>query len=207
MTTVKKRKATVTKFAERREVNITKDMVKKMSREDLKSNLRLYGKRAQSRLKQLQKSLPRLRKSGLDGMAEMILDRFTGFNTKAKGLSLAALRAKLFRTIDILTSSMSTSTGITELEQKRFDTFKQTHKGLSKISIDKYREYVKIMGKVQAAHEGLKYDSDTDVYAAIQVEDKKRDIDDFLSEDDMEKFQDEEGYWETVNEVFGFDKL
>ena len=147
-----------------------------MTTKELRKALHSEGKRAQSRIKSLQKAFGE--GGSMYGRKNPVLDRWGDFDTKVKGLSDEALRLKLETARRILEAKSSTVKGVKEIEKKRFDSFVENHPDLKiktggkrerRISRGQWVDAMKLLGKIQAAEKGGQYDSNEQMYMALQI--------------------------------------
>lgn len=158
-----------------------------MSDKELRKAIHKYGKRAQSRLRTLEKAY-NTKGGKLYGRKSYVLDRFGDFNTVVKGKSRKALELQLQNALEILNAKSSTVKGVLAIDKERFESFRKNHPGIDdsgskKQNQDKYVKAMKILGRIQAAERGTKYDSDEQVFMAYQLADQPENVvDDYLDQ-------------------------
>lgn len=127
-----------------------------LTREEAKSIIKTYGKRAQSRLTTLRKAyetgtLKRTQPSD-------ILVKYAGFDVKTKDLSDKELIKKARTAIEILNKKGTLVSKVTAAKRRAYDTFKANH-NLPDLT---YAEYEKLMiqvGQFQQLNADKDYDS------------------------------------------------
>lgn len=92
---------------------------------EMKNLLHTLGKRAQARIKSLEKAYGQ--GGSLAGRKSYVLDQYGDFNTKTKGLSENALRAKVEKAINILNAQTSTVAGVKDVDRRRYETYMRNH--------------------------------------------------------------------------------
>lgn len=147
---------------------------------DLKKYIQTVGKRAQSRIASLKKAYGP--GGSLAGRQSYVLDRFGDLSTKTKGLSEKALRLKVDQIQRVMSAKSSTVKGVKEIDAKRMATFKERHRNAKveytdsrgrvrqrALNKEEWERAMKIMGKIQAAEKGAKYDSNEQLYMAFKL--------------------------------------
>ncbi|MBR2017839.1 MAG: hypothetical protein IKA00_11225 [Prevotella sp.] len=160
-----------------------------MTDKELKKAIHTYGKRAMSRIRTLEKAYT-TPKGTFYGRKSYILERYGDYNTVVKGKSRKALELSLNKAMAILNARSSTIKGMQEIDRERLETFKKNHPNIGrrnpeeKIDDALWVRAMKIMGKLQAAEKGTKYDSDEQIFTAWQLaqEETSLDLDDFFEE-------------------------
>lgn len=147
-----------------------------MTDKELRRAIHKYGKRALSRLKTLERAYG---KGGqLYGRKSYVLDKFGDFNTVVKGKSRKALELQYDRAMAILNARSSTVKGVKEIDKERYSSFKKSHPNIeqtgdkTKDNERKYQRAMSILGRIQAAERGTKYDSDEQVFMAYKLADQ-----------------------------------
>lgn len=147
---------------------------------ELKGYIQTMGKRAVSRIASLKKAYAP--GGTLAGRQSYVLDRFGNLNTKTKGFSEKALRLKVEQIRNVLEAKSSTVKGVKEIDAQRMNTFKERHKNAKveykdksgrtrkrALTKEEWERAMRIMGKIQAAEKGGKYDSNEQLYMAFKL--------------------------------------
>ena len=151
-----------------------------LSGKELKSYIQSAGKTAQSRLKALEKAYSP--GGSLAGRRSFVLDKYGDLNVKTKGLSEKALRLKAEQIREVLGAKSSTVKGVKEIDKQRMNTFKERHPNFKVKYQDKagrnrsrepsraeWERAMQILGKIQKAEKGGKYDSSEQLFMAFQL--------------------------------------
>lgn len=156
-----------------------------LTEKELRKAIHKYGKRAQSRLRTLEKAYGKGGK--LYGRKSYVLDRFGDFNTIVKNKSRKALELQYEKALEILNAKSSTVKGVLAIDKERFESFRKSHPKIGekesskKAEEKKYIRAMKILGRIQAAEKGTKYDSDEQVFMAYQLAEQPDSVvDDYL---------------------------
>ncbi len=151
-----------------------------LSGSELKAYIQQVGKTAQSRLKSLEKAYAP--GGSLAGRQSYILDKYGGLNTKTAGLSEKALRLKAQNIQDLMQAKSSTVKGVKDIDRRRLESFKENHPNFRMPKIDKrgktqkreptkaeWERAMQILGKIQKAEKGGKYDSNEQMFMAFSL--------------------------------------
>ena len=142
-----------------------------VSIQELKNIIHTAGKRALSRIRTLDKAFGKA--GSLYGRKSYILDMYGDFNTQVKGKSKSALYLQAQKAYGILNAKSSTVKGIKEMDNQRMKTFQKHHPNIADVKDEsKYKKAMQILGKLQAAERGTKYDSDEQVSLAYDLADQ-----------------------------------
>lgn len=189
--------------------------ISKMTDKELKKAIHKYGKRAMSRLRTLEKAYTNP-DGKFYGRKSYVLDRYGDYNTVVKGKSRKALELSLSKAMAVLDAKSSTIKGVEEIDRERLETFKKNHPFIGrtdpsqKIDDAQWVRAMKILGKIQAAERGTKYDSDEQIFTAWQLaqEQTALSLDDFF-EDAYEKIGSSSDYFASadLDDVLDFQSI
>lgn len=157
-------------------------------RAELVGALRTFGKRAQARIKTLEKAYAP--GGSMYGRKSYVLDMYGDIDTKTAGLSEQAIRNKVEKALKILEASTSTVKGVKDVDRRRYETFRKNHpeakvtvfdkdgnpvkdrKGNDKTRPVTQKDYVRAMqifNKLKTAENNAKFGYEEQMYAAFQM--------------------------------------
>lgn len=146
----------------------------RLTRDEAKSIIRKYGRRAQSRLTTLQKSYNR--GSLKHDQPSDLLVKYKGFNVKVKDLSDKELIKKAKTAIEILNKPSSLVSKVTGAKRKAYETFKRNH-NLKNLSFEDYKRLMLMTGQFQQMNKDKEYDSTQTVLMMNWLDKSGTDID------------------------------
>lgn len=146
----------------------------RITRDEAKSIIRKYGKRAQSRLTTLQKSYNRGTLKH-DHPSDLLV-KYHSFNTKVQGLKDNELIKKAKTTIEILNKPSSLVTKITGAKRKAYKTFKRNH-NLKNLSFEEYKRLMIMTGQFHQMNKDKEYDSTQTILMMNWIDKSATDLD------------------------------
>lgn len=164
-----------------------------LTRDEAKSIIRKYGKRAQSRLTTLQKSYSH----GIlkhDQPSDLLV-KYIGFNVKISNLSDKDLIKKAKVAIEILNKKSSLVSNITSAKRKAYETFKRNH-NLKNLSFEEYKRLMLMTGQLQQMHKDKEYDSTQTLLMMNWIDKSGEDLDLI----DIEKMNPEKWFLDMARE-------